>query len=180
MNFGFLRGFFQYFVLSYNFSITRSETDILLATNYITRDSVQRWIPAPPPGRWVWTVVDNPHTRYDIVKRNSEGQPELYGNVSLGYDRGGTSIRLSVFFQDVYNQYFSPDGASDIVVNTFNRWDLAFKQNIIDGIEVIANVNNLTNIKDVTTMTDRVNDWSLSDVQELYGTTVDIGLRISL
>jgi TonB-dependent receptor len=179
MNFGFLRGFFQYFVLSYNFSITRSETDILTATNVSYRDSTYKQYPFPP-FNWYWKVEDKTYTRYNFAKRNSEGQPELYGNVSLGYDRGGTSIRLSVFFQDVYNQYFSPDGASDIVVNTFNRWDLAFKQKIIDGIEVIANVNNLTNIKDVTTMTDRVNDWSLTDVQELYGTTVDIGLRISL
>ena len=180
MNFSFLRGVFQYFVLSYNVSITRSETYILTSTNYTTRDSVQRWIPAPPPGHWVTTVVDNQHTRYDFAKRNSEGQPELYGNVALGFDKGGTSIRLSVFFQDEYNLYFSPNGASDIVVNAYNRWDLALKQKIIEGVDILANVSNLTNIKDVTTMVDRVNNWRLTDTQELYGTTVDVGVRITL
>jgi TonB-dependent receptor len=180
MNFNFLHGYLQYFVLSYNVSITRSETFILTAANYSTRDSVMKFIPAPPPGHWVTTVVDNQHTRYDFEKRNSEGQPELYGNVALGYDIGGTSIRLSVFFQGEYNQYFSPDSKSDIVTNAYNRWDLAFKQKITEKIEILANVSNLTNIKDITTMVDRVNDWRLTDTQELYGTTVDVGVRITL
>ena len=179
MNFGFLRGYLQYFVLSYNVSITRSETFILTSSNYTTRDSVQKFIPVPPPGHYVTTVQDNQHTKYDFVKRNSEGQPELYGNVALGYDIGGTSIRISVFFQDEYNQYFSPDGKSDIVTNAYNRWDLAFKQKITEKIEILANVSNLTNIKDVTTMVDRVNNWRLTDTQELYGTTVDVGVRIT-
>jgi TonB-dependent receptor len=179
MNFNFLSGFLQYFVLSYNVSVTRSETFILIASNYSTRDTVQRFIPAPPPGRWVSTVVDNSHTRYDFTKRNSEGQPELYGNAALGYDIGGTSVRISVFFQGEYNQYFSPDSKSDIVTNAYNRWDVAFKQKITDKVELLANVSNLTNIKDVTTMVDRVNNWRLTDVQELYGTTVDVGVRIT-
>jgi len=179
MNFSFLRGVFQYFVLSYNISVTRSETFILTSTAYSTWDSTLVWIPAPPPGHWKSTIKQNPHTRYDFVKRNSEGQPELYGNVALGYDIGGTSIRVSVFFQGEYNQYFSPDGASDIVVNAYNRWDLAFKQKITDKIEILANVSNLTNIKDVTTMVDRVNDWRLTDTQALYGTTVDVGVRVT-
>jgi TonB-dependent receptor len=181
MNTSFLSGYLQYFVLSYNISVTRSETYILTATNYTTRDTVIKHIPIPPPnGRDVKTVVDNQHTRYDMAKRNSEGQPELYGNVALGYDIGGTSIRVSVFFQDEYNQYFSPNGASDIVTNAYNRWDLAFKQKITDKIEILANVSNLTNVKDVTTMVDRVNNWRLTDTQELYGTTVDVGVRITL
>jgi TonB-dependent receptor len=179
MNFSFLRGYFQYFVLSYNVSVTRSETYILTATNYTTRDSVHRFVQNPPPPHWIHSVQDVQHIRYDYAKRNSEGQPELYGNVALGYDIGGTSVRVSVFFQDEYNQYFSPDGQSDIVVNAYNRWDLALKQKITENIEILANVSNLTNIKDVTTMVDRVNDWRLTDTQELYGTTVDVGVRIT-
>jgi TonB-dependent receptor len=175
MNFGFLPGYLRNITLSYNVSITRSETYIIQSES--RQDSVFQINPRTGEGKWV------PGTPYNIavdVKRQSENQPKLYGNAALGYDIGGFSARVSVFYQGEYVQQYSTDGQSDMHVDSFTKWDLALKQEILRNVSLFLNVNNFTNRQESTSRINTVRDWHLARTADLYGTTADFGVRISL
>ncbi|MGA7160207.1 MAG: TonB-dependent receptor [Bacteroidota bacterium] len=172
INFGFLPGYLSNITLSYNASITRSETYIIGSETIATSET---------------TIVRNKpvvssvfhHDAIDL-KRESEGQPNFYGNVALGYDIGGFSGRVSVFFQDQYIQSYSQDGQADVYVDPFTKWDLALKQKLNETFSLILNVDNFTNRQETTSFKDNVTPWQIPRTAELYGTTVDFGVRVSL
>ena len=178
MNFNMLPyAWLRNFSLSYNVSITRSETNIIVSKT--VPDSV--WVNATPPfalhpAHWQEEDAQIPV----LVKRKSEDQPELYANISLGYDLGGFSSRISMFYQDKFTQTYSTDGTGDVVVDSFTKIDLSLKQQIVDGVDLILNVNNLTSKKDAASQVNHVMGWNLPRTAELYGTTVDFGVRLSL
>ncbi|MGA9407915.1 MAG: hypothetical protein WBW71_12355, partial [Bacteroidota bacterium] len=119
------------------------------------------------------------HVAIDL-KRESEGQPNFYGNVALGYDIGGFSGRVSVFFQGQYIQSYSQDGQADVYVDPFTKLDLALKQKLSEKFSLILNVNNLTNRQETTSFKDNFTSWQIPRTAELYGVTVDFGVRVSL
>ncbi|MGA3287322.1 MAG: TonB-dependent receptor [Bacteroidota bacterium] len=175
MNFGFIPvAWLKSITLSYSISITRSETNIII--NQVVLDSVWN----PPVGRnpAYFTVLED--HRYLLVKRRSENQPEIYGNAALGYDIAGFSARLSVFYQDKFTSQYSGDGTQDNVVESFTKWDLALKQVVSPVLSVFLNVNNLTNSKERRSQIDNFMNWSMPIRAELYGTTFDLGVRVSL
>jgi outer membrane receptor protein involved in Fe transport len=108
-----------------------------------------------------------------------EGQPELYGNAALGYDIGGFSVRLSLFFQSEYTSAYSADGKNDIVTNKLTRLDLALKQQITNNIAVMVNLNNLTNADESTAYKSRVAGWKLQNSSTNYGMTADAAVRVT-
>jgi TonB-dependent receptor len=173
MNLGFLPGYLSNFTLSYNLSVTRSKTNIVGSQTISRNDTT-------------YDLRGNPHltTTFSHVPkifiRESEGQPKLYGNAALGYDIGGFSARISVFYQDRYVQQYSQDGQTDIIVDPFAKWDLALKQKCTDNISVILNINNLTNRSETTSFQNTVTPWTINRTAETYGTTVDFGVRIML
>ncbi|HTR82277.1 MAG TPA: TonB-dependent receptor [Bacteroidota bacterium] len=172
MNFGFLPGYLSNITLSYNLSITRSETYIIGSQTIATSETtIVR-------GKPVVSSVYH-HVPVDL-KRESEGQPNLYGNAALGYDIGGFSARVSVFMQDEYVQQYSSDGQSDVYVDPFTKWDLALKQRLNDTFSLLLNINNFTNRQEKTSIKDNVVAWQIPRTAELYGTTVDFGVRVTL
>ena len=169
-NLGFLPGALKYLVLSYNLSVVRSETYI---KSYANNDSI-----------WTLTnfrgVIDSTlglAPTYFDVKQKLEGQPELYGNVGLGYDIGGFSVRLSLFYQSEYTTAYSADGRNDIVTSSVTRLDLSLKQQITDNFAVLVNVNNLTNTDEETSYKNRATGWNLLYTRTNYGLTADAALR---
>jgi len=102
--------------------------------------------------------------------------PEFFGNVSLGYDIGKFSGRLSVFHQGEHNISYSATGLGDQVTNAFTRMDLALKQGLTSYLSVFLNLSNLTNIEDGTSMYNRVFERRLFDRSEKYGMTADFGI----
>jgi TonB-dependent receptor len=172
ITFGFLPGYLSNFILSYNVSVTRSETYIIGSQTITKADTV--------------IVRGKPSVNFTSFhipvefKRESEGQPKLYGNAALGYDIGGFSARLSVFYQDQYVQSYSQDGQTDVIVNTFTKWDLALKQKLTDEISVMLNINNITNKEETTSFKNNVTPWAIPRTADLYGLTADFGVRISL
>jgi TonB-dependent receptor len=167
-NLKFLPGVLQNLVLNYNLSIIRSETYVLSFVSY--RDTIFH-PPFPPSIRSRTEMVD--------VKYKLEGQPDLFGNVALGYEIGGFSARMSVFFQGAFNKSFSGDGKSDEVTDAFSKWDFVVRQTITDNIAVMLNLNNFTNVKEDNTLSDREKGWELRNAGQLYGLTADLGVRIS-
>jgi TonB-dependent receptor len=170
INFTFLPGWLQNFVLSYNFSVVRSET-WLIGSQTDTTYVVQPPFPFPTP-QYSSHAVE--------YKQQLEEQPEFYGNISLGYDIDGFSIRLSMFHQSEYNISFSSTGRSDNVRGAYTRFDLAAKQKFNEHISLQLNINNLTNIQEDNYLDNRVNGYKILRSSELYGLSGELGVRIDL
>ena len=169
-NLRFLPGLLQNIVLNYNLSIVRSETYIVRSQAFT--DTVLLPPPFPPSLRSRHELQD--------VKTKLEGQPDLFGNVAVGYDIDGFSARVSVYFQGQFNRAFSGDGKTDQVTNKFSKWDFIARQDITGNIAVMLSVNNFTNVQEDNTLIDREKGWELLDTSQLYGLTADLGVRITL
>ncbi|MDD8017700.1 MAG: TonB-dependent receptor, partial [Bacteroidota bacterium] len=171
MDFKFLPGYLSNIVLSYNLTIVRSETWVT-SSKVVTDTIIQPPFPFPTPRTRIFLTE---------TKQKLEDQPEFFGNASLGYDIDGFSFRVSVFHQSSYNATFSSNQRSDGVQDAYTRWDLAFKQKLTDFISVTLNLNNITNTQEGTTTADRFHsDWVLPNVNNRYGTTADLGIRVEL
>jgi TonB-dependent receptor len=168
-NLSFLPGYLSNIVLSYNLSVIRSETYVLgyrTDTTYVFLPGIGR-IP-----RYSFPLVDQ--------KQKLEGQPELFGNIALGYDLGGFSGRVSVFFQGEYNRSYSASRRSDPVVQPFSRWDLSLKQRLTENVSVFVNLNNLTSVEEqvYTANRDPSANWETLRSNQRYGLTGDLGVRV--
>ena len=168
LNLYFLPGFFKNFVISYNASVVRSETH-LLSTTVDTSYYYIPELPDIPFPLYTTVVVDN--------VQKLEDQPEFYGNISLGYDVGGFSARLSLYHQAEYNQSFSATGRSDPLVNGYTRIDLALRQKLTDFLSVLVNVSNLSSVEEGNSIINRVSGYTLVNTNERYGMTADIGIK---
>ncbi len=167
-NLNFLPGLLRNMVLNYNVSVIRSET-YLMSSDTVVTYKIIRGVRYPQYS----SVIKE-------TKQKLEGQPELYGNVALGYDIGGFSARLSWFFQGKFNNTFSATQTSDNITNAYSRWDLALKHQLTPSVAVMLNVNNLTNIYETTSIANRIMGWTLDDTGQFYGLTADLGVRITL
>lgn len=164
----FLPGLLKNIVLSYNFSFVRSETwipSVRTDTTYI----IVPPFPFPKP-KYSYSVQEN--------KRKLEEQPEFFGNISIGYDIKGFSIRLSMFHQGEYYRSYSPTRRSDQLQNEFTRYDLAIKQQINKKVSIMLNINNLTNTNEGTSLVDRIDNRTYINNEETYGMTADLGVRV--
>ena len=103
-------------------------------------------------------------------------QPNDILNLTLGYDIGGFSARLSYQYTDnvlrgadeVYEEL-------DSYTAPYSRWDLTINQKLpwFKGLQMFLNINNITNRPDRQFISVLE---KLSDVQ-YYGRTADIGIR---
>jgi len=140
---------------------------------------VRQYVPGfPPPFDSISVPITN--TKSVERKQSLENQPKFYGNIALGYDIGGFSVRLSLFYQSKYNVSFSASGTSDRVSNSFSRLDLAIKQQFTDNLAVMLNLNNLTNSAERTSLVNRIQGWELISSSERYGLTGNLGIRLTL
>ena len=69
---------------------------------------------------------------------------------------------------------------SDNVNDGFTRVDLSLRQRLGAGASLLVNVNNLTGVDESASLVNRVVDVTRLRNGELYGTTVDFGLRVDL
>jgi TonB-dependent receptor len=170
INFKFLPGLLKNIVLSYNASIVRSEAYIWGASV----DSTFYDPPGPIPPTW---------KKFNVLvekKQKLEGMPEFFGNISLGYDIGRFSGRISLFHQGEHNVSYSASGFSDEITNAFTRIDLALKQGITDYLYLFLNVSNLTNVEDGSSIYNQVTKRKLFNESEKYGITTDFGVTVKL
>ncbi|MCX6132823.1 MAG: TonB-dependent receptor [Ignavibacteriales bacterium] len=169
-NLSFLPSYLQFLVLSYNFSIVRSEAHLvatLIDTNWVVQHTD-------------FGDIATPFYSNRIIDRvqKLDGQPEFYGNVALGIDVGDFSARMSVFYQGQFNRTFSPGGLTDGITGKYTRWDLTVKQRFSDHVALLMSVSNLMNVEESTYTTNRVYDWTRLNVSQRYGMTADFGVRV--
>ena len=166
-NLHFLPGLLSHIVLSYNVSLVRSETFVL---SYRT-DTTYIIIPGfPPLPEYSTTLIES--------KQKLEGQPQFFGNVAVGYDIGGFSGRVSVFFQDEYNRSYSAGRLNDPVVQNFWRWDLSLRQRVTENLSFFFDLNNFTSVVEDVYTTDRVDNWSTLRSSQQYGMSGNLGARL--
>ncbi len=164
INMFFLPGLLKNFVLAYNLSINRSEA-------YIYQTRVEKVSDSFPP-KYATILVE--------AKTKLPGQSELFGNVAVGYDIGGFSARVSVFFQEPYTYQFDSDGRAERYQNSFSRWDLLIKQQITDNFAVLLKVNNFTDYYEGNAYKNNIQGWNLPLYTQRYGPTANLVLRVDL
>lgn len=179
MNFSSLPiGFLKNITLSYNVSITRSETNIY----DITRGDTVRYVSAypTPPRPPVFDKLPIIYG-YKVIKRSSEDQPNFYGNLSVGYDIGGFSTRVSVHHTDEYVERYPGDYLDAVdYTDSYTKWDLTVKQKFSEIVSIYANFNNLTNVVNTRSHRMSIYDWNRLRSEESYGMTADFGVIINL
>jgi TonB-dependent receptor len=100
-------------------------------------------------------------------------QANYTGNVSIGYERGGFSGRLSLSTQGKSLSLVGERAELDGYTSEYVRWDLSLQQKIGYGLSVYTNVNNLTNVADKSYL--GIERFSTSE--EYYGWTLDVGIK---
>lgn len=160
-NLKFLPGFLGNFLFRGNFTMIES-------TTHIPRFKINRDNSKFPP-------TDTP-VFYE-TEETLEGQPSNFGNLVLGYDKGGFSGRLSIFFQDDYITSVSSNGLQDRMQKGYSKWDLALKQDIKKwNMEFMLNITNLSNMYEGTYYKyQNLDQGSMS-----YNMLIDLGVRINL
>jgi TonB-dependent receptor len=99
------------------------------------------------------------------------GQADKMGNVTLGYERGGFSGRLSLVFQGRSLAIVGTRPETDGYTDPYYRWDLAVQQKIFSEISVYMNVNNITGVADMSS-----NQRYLTS-EQYYGWGAEVGVR---
>lgn len=105
-------------------------------------------------------------------------QPDDILNLTLGYDIGDFSARLSFLYQDnVLRSYDPEEKELDKYTDAYYRWDFTAYQKLpwLEGLQLYLNVNNITDRPDRDY---RSLNKKLSFV-EYYGRTADFGIRYS-
>jgi len=101
------------------------------------------------------------------------GQAENIFNISLGYEKGGFSGRISMVYQGESLGTIDRRPELDGFTDAFQRWDLQIQQKIGDsGFSVLLNLNNITNTPEQTSV-----GLGFPTREEYFGWTGDVGLR---
>lgn len=105
-------------------------------------------------------------------------QPNDILNVTLGYDIGGFSARLSFLYQDnVLRRAHSTYEELDSYTAAYYRWDFTAYQKLpwLEGLQLYLNVNNITDEPDrrFASVLEKLS------LVEYYGATADLGIRYS-
>jgi len=161
-NFSFLPSPFDGILLYANYSIVHSETSYpytIFTTKYIST--------APYV---VTTSTDTARVGRML------GQADAIANLTIGYEKGGFSSRLSMIYQGDALRGIGKEEANDELDDASVRWDLVVQQRILENLNIILQVNNITNQKEKTYI--KYNNYLTR--QEDYGMTMDLGFQLKL
>ncbi len=99
-------------------------------------------------------------------------QPAHVANLSIGYDRGGFSGRISMLYQQSSLRGVGDFPESDSFTDTYIRWDAMVQQRVGRNLSVYLNLNNLNDRPDVSSI-----GIGFPTSQQYYGWTADVGVR---
>jgi TonB-dependent receptor len=101
------------------------------------------------------------------------GQADYIANLSIGYEKGGFSGRVSLITQGESLQFVGTRSELDGYEDGFTRWDIAVQQEIGRGISLFLNFNNVTAQAEGAYLGSRL----FPTRTEFFGWTGDIGVR---
>ena len=103
-------------------------------------------------------------------------QPELIANLSVGYDYGGFSVRVTMLYQG--EQLFAVGRRLEFDRHTESilRWDAVIRQRLMgDLMSVYLNLNNITNQPDSAILFSN----AFPTRRQYFGQTFDLGVRVN-
>ncbi|UCE17317.1 MAG: TonB-dependent receptor [Gemmatimonadota bacterium] len=101
------------------------------------------------------------------------GQSDHIANLSLGYEKGGFSGRVSMIYQgNILNQVDIREQL-DEYKSDFIRWDIALQQRVHKGVSLFVNLNNISDRSEGTFLWKEM--FPTND--EFFGWTADLGIR---
>ena len=125
--------------------------------------------PRSPDPPFAPTIIDT------VRVGRMPGQSDGLVNVSLGYEKGGFSGRLSMLYQGLSLETVGQRSELDGFLDDFVRWDAAINQRISSDFTLFLNLNNFTNRAERAFL----GSESFATNEEYFGWTIDLGLRYS-
>jgi TonB-dependent receptor len=166
-NFWYLPRPFQGIVLNINYTRIFSEMKRQIYYSVRAAEPIEgTWPPLYP-----WELRDSTRTS------RMPDQPAHIANISVGYDYGGFSARVSFLYQTDVVTYVDRLESLDTFSDDYARWDISVKQRIPWGVELFANFNNLNSRADRSYRGSSLNHPTYI---EYYGFTMDVGFRYSI
>ncbi|MDP1676599.1 MAG: TonB-dependent receptor [Bacteroidota bacterium] len=158
-NFRFLDAPFNGIVLSVNYSRIFSKTKIPYTI----------YLPFPAPRG----VTPTAHRLYRGI--SMPGQPDRVANVTLGYETGPFSSRVSYIYQAKALAVIGEgeSNRADGFTDAYNRWDFSMQYKLPWHAAVVFNINNITNVPESSSITFK----SYKTEEKYYGLLADIGLK---
>lgn len=156
----FLPSPFDGIVLSANGSYIRSKT-------YMPYLLAGPRNPFPP---FQFTFIDT------VRESRMPGQAERLANVSLGYEKGPFSGRVSIIYQGNAIEQVGTRAELDEYTANFVRWDMAVQYKLMPRLALTVNMNNITNLPELNFL--GIEAFSTS--QEYFGWTADLGIKFDL
>ncbi len=160
---GFLPTPFNGIVLNANYSRLYSETQVFFLTS-----ETKLVVPFPPVFETIFTSNER------LVSMPS--QPPHIFHLSLGYDIGGFSARVSSIFQGTKAGSYSVNKDFDSFDLEFWRWDASLKQDFGNYWSIFLNLNNFSNQQDISFIRD---ERFLNNIQS-FGFTATAGIQFGL
>jgi TonB-dependent receptor len=146
--------------------ITANYAHIWSTTKFPRSFVRQTRIPTPP--FLLTSIVDT------FRVGNMPDQASDIANISLGYDLGRFSGRISMLLQGKTLTFVGAREELDGFTDTLIRWDLSVKYDVFGNTSLYANVNNLTNAPDQSFM----QTARFPTGREYYGWTADLGITL--
>lgn len=156
-NLRFLPSPFDGIVLNANYSLIKSETFYPLLV-------VGPRSPVPP---FQATIIDSSRAG------RMPGQSNNIANISIGYEKGGFSGRVSMIYQGNALQTVGTRSELDGFTDDYVRWDISAQYELIKNLHLIVNFNNLNNQPEQAFL----GIERFSTKQEYFGWTADFGLK---
>ena len=154
-----------------------------------------RWLPPPLDGllvnaNYAYIFSETFFPFFEIGPRSTEppfaptvidtvragrmpGQSDALFNLSIGYEKGGFSGRVSMLYQGLSLETVGTRTELDGFLDDYVRWDAAINQRISRGFTVFLNLNNFTNRAERAFLGSR----SFATNEEYFGWTMDLGVR---
>lgn len=151
---------FDGIIISGNVAVMKSRT---LYPRFQVTNQV---IPRPP--FFILSIVDT------VREAPMPGQADLIGNMTVGYERGGFSGRLSLGFQGKSLAIVGTRAETDGYTDAYYRWDLAMQQKLFSGISLFFNANN------ITAVSDKSSNQRYLTAEQYNGWGVELGMRYKL
>lgn len=161
--FKFLPAPFNRLILNLNYARLESETEVFFLT------SESRLINQIPP------IFETTFTN-NVRKVNMPSQSPNVFNVSLGYDYGKISARVSGAYQGTKVSNFSINQEFDTFDLEFWRWDASLRYKIDTKWSAFFNLNNFNNQQDISF----VRNPSFVRTIQNYGATFTTGLQFRI
>jgi TonB-dependent receptor len=160
-NFRFLPKPFNGFIFSGNLTLLNSET-------------FYPYIPDP------LRSPEPPFTAFPVLDGFRAGraprQAGIITNVSLGYETGGFSGRVSLVYQGDTFTALGTRNSLDSFQQGNTRIDVAVKQKINNYLKVYLNCNNLTNAAEISFL----GNSNRRTAEDYYGFTIDLGIQFQM